>query len=69
MFDRVIVGSDGFDGGRDALVFARVLQPLALQLVSDYPASLTPARDSDRRFDDLLRDDAVRTLARAHAVR
>ena len=65
MFDRVIVGIDGYDGGRDALVFARALQSDALALVSAYPASLTPARGSDRRFDDLLRDDAVRRLEAA----
>jgi nucleotide-binding universal stress UspA family protein len=65
MFDRIIVGIDGYDGGRDALSFARTLQPGGLRLISAYPATVTPVPGSDRSFDELLRDDAVRRLEAA----
>ena len=65
MFGTVIVGIDGYDGGRDALAFARTLEPDELHLVSAYPADRVISRASLRGFDELLRDDALRRLEAA----
>jgi nucleotide-binding universal stress UspA family protein len=65
MFGTVIVGIDGYDGGRDALAFARSLEPDELHLVSAYPVDQVVTRASLRGFDELLRDDALRRLEAA----
>ncbi len=65
MFGTVIVGIDGYDGGRDALAFARSLKPDQLYLVSAYPVDRIVTRASVRDFDELLREDALRRLESA----
>lgn len=63
MFDRVIAGFDGFDGGRDAIALAVGLRPQHLTIVMVYGPQATVASSTVARYWDLLRDDAERRLA------
>ena len=65
MFGTVIVGIDGYDGGREALAFARSLEPEEIVLISAYPVDPIVARASVRGYDELLRDYALRRLEAA----
>lgn len=65
MFHLVIAGIDGYDGGRDAAAFARVLEPDEIHLVSAYPVDRIRTRAALRGYDELLRDDTVRRLEAA----
>lgn len=63
MFNKVIVGDDGLDGGADALALARAIAPDAeLILASAYPWDETPSRFAQLGYGNLLRDDTVEAL-------
>jgi nucleotide-binding universal stress UspA family protein len=63
MFNKVIVGDDGLDGGADALALARAIAPDAeLILASAYPWDETPSRFAQLGYGNLLRDDTVAAL-------
>jgi nucleotide-binding universal stress UspA family protein len=79
MFNRVIVGVDGRQGGRDALALAARLAPLfdgELIAVHAYPYDLFTTRGTTPDFEtimhgsaeDLLTDELERTHVAAHAV-
>jgi nucleotide-binding universal stress UspA family protein len=63
MFNKVIVGDDGLDGGADALALARALAPDAeLILASAYPWDATPSRFMQLGYGNILRDDTIKAL-------
>lgn len=63
MFNKVIVGDDGLDGGADALALARALAPDAeLILASAYPWDATPSRFMQLGYGNILRDDSEKAL-------
>jgi nucleotide-binding universal stress UspA family protein len=63
MFNKVIVGDDGLDGGANALALARAIAPDAeLILASAYPWDETPSRFAQLGYGNLLRDDTVEAL-------
>jgi nucleotide-binding universal stress UspA family protein len=63
MFNKVIVGDDGLDGGADALALARAIASDAeLILASAYPWDETPSRFAQLGYGNLLRDDTVEAL-------
>jgi nucleotide-binding universal stress UspA family protein len=63
MFNKVIVGDDGHDGGADALALARALAPGAeLILATAYPFDPAPSRFMQLGYGNLLRDDALKAL-------
>jgi nucleotide-binding universal stress UspA family protein len=65
MFHQVIVGVDGFDGGRDATALARALGARRIVLVDAYPIDLTAQRRPVRAFEEALNDDAMRRVEAA----
>jgi nucleotide-binding universal stress UspA family protein len=67
MFDRVIAGFDGYDGGRDAIALATRLRPQHLIVVMAYGPQTIIAPSSVLDYWDDLRDDAKRRLAAACA--
>jgi len=63
MFNTVIVGDDGLDGGADALALARAIAPGAeLILASAYPWDATPSRFLQLGYGNILRDDTTKAL-------
>jgi nucleotide-binding universal stress UspA family protein len=63
MFNKVIVGDDGLEGGADALALARALAPDAeLILASAYPWDATPSRFLQLGYGNILRDDTKAAL-------
>jgi nucleotide-binding universal stress UspA family protein len=63
MFNKVIVGDDGLDGGADALALARAIAPDAeLILATAYPWDATPSRFLQLGYGNILRDDTVKAL-------
>lgn len=67
MFSNVIVGVDGYDGGRDALRLAKALSTSRLTLVGAYPRDEIPLRGSPPGYESLLRSDVQDALASAAA--
>jgi nucleotide-binding universal stress UspA family protein len=65
MFERVVVGIDGFDGGRDALQLAKALCDGRATLVGAYPADPVRSRASVAAYERLLRDDLEHVLEAA----
>lgn len=67
MFNKIVIGFDGRDGGADAFVLARMLasNETELVLVHVYPFEHTPSRAVALDYDALLRDDAHKLLADA----
>jgi nucleotide-binding universal stress UspA family protein len=67
MFERIVVGVDGRQGGEDALVLARLLARGSgrLVLVHAYPAELLASRAAELDYERVVRDDARRLLAEA----
>jgi nucleotide-binding universal stress UspA family protein len=62
MFDTIIVGVDGREGGRDALALAGLFQrkfDSALVAVAAYPYDPFPSRASSRAFDTIVARDAT----------
>ena len=62
MFDTIIVGVDGREGGRDALALAGLLErkfDSALVAVVAYPYDPFPSRASSRAFDAIVARDAT----------
>jgi nucleotide-binding universal stress UspA family protein len=68
MFDHVIVGIDGTDGGLDAVALARLLGARRLTLVSAYPGDPAPAPDDSQIDDTAVRGDALDDLEDARAA-
>lgn len=65
MFDKVIVGVDGRQGGRDAVALALRFAPAeALVLANAYPYERHPGRAALEGFDHLLRDESRGLLER-----
>ncbi|HEX7298285.1 MAG TPA: universal stress protein [Solirubrobacteraceae bacterium] len=67
MFDKVIVGVDGREGGRDALAFAAALARVSastLVAVRAYPYETHPSRASVRGFEEQIRSDTLADLER-----
>jgi nucleotide-binding universal stress UspA family protein len=65
MFDTIIVGVDGREGGRDALALAGLLQrkfDSALVAVVAYPYDPFPSRASSRAFDTIVARDATQAV-------
>lgn len=63
MFQKVIVGVDGQDGGRAAIALAQGLAPGAqLTLVSSYPYDDGPSRAGVLGYANLLREEALALL-------
>ncbi|HEU4976966.1 MAG TPA: universal stress protein [Baekduia sp.] len=62
MFQNVIVGVDGREGGRDAIALARALGPAGITLVASYPAERTRWRGAVEGYFELLRKDADELL-------
>jgi nucleotide-binding universal stress UspA family protein len=64
MFDNIIVGIDGSDGGRDALALARKLARATarLVLVTAFPHDEVLNRGSSPGFESLLREDVDNAL-------
>jgi nucleotide-binding universal stress UspA family protein len=65
MFERVIAGIDGCDGGRDAAALGRWLGPEELHLLCAYPVDPMRTRAALRAYDDAIREDALRRLEAA----
>lgn len=66
MFEKLIVGVDGREGGRDAIALARVLARATgarLTLVHAYPHDPLLSRAANRDFDQAARDAALNLLA------
>ena len=61
-FEHAVVGIDGRHGGRDAIALAQVLAAARLTLVSAYSYDPTISPSSRKRFEQILRDDTVRSL-------
>jgi nucleotide-binding universal stress UspA family protein len=66
-FDRLIVGIDGRDGGRDAVALARTLAgpETEITLLNAYAYDSAPSRGSLGGYERLLRDESDELLARA----
>ena len=64
MFDRIIVGVDGSDGGRDALALARHLAHAnsTLVLVTAFPRDEILSRGTGGGYETLVREDVDRAL-------
>jgi nucleotide-binding universal stress UspA family protein len=65
MFDTIIVGVDGREGGRDALALAGLLQrkfDSALVAVVAYPYDLFRSRASSQPLDTIVERDATRAV-------
>ena len=67
MYTKIVVGIDGARGGTDALALARDLggSDAELILVTAYPYETHPTRASVGGYEELLREDADKTLAAA----
>jgi nucleotide-binding universal stress UspA family protein len=65
MFNNVIAGVDGFDGGRDAIALAQALGPDRLTLVGVPPHDPQRFRGSVAGYERLIREDMVRALEAA----
>jgi nucleotide-binding universal stress UspA family protein len=65
MFNSIIVGVDGREGGRDAIALARALAApgARLVLVNAYPYDVAPSRASSGAYDAALRDATEELLA------
>jgi nucleotide-binding universal stress UspA family protein len=67
MFDRIIVGVDGREGGRDALAFAAAVARLSggvLIAVRAYPHETHPTRASVGGYEEQIRTDTLADLER-----
>lgn len=68
MFTRLVVGIDGFEGGEDALVLARMIARTRgggeLILVHAYASELLPSRAAERDYEAAVRAEAEAMLAR-----
>jgi nucleotide-binding universal stress UspA family protein len=66
MFRKIVVGVDGLDGGDDALALARVLagEEADITAVNAFPHDSQRTRASMPRYEDLMRDDALKMLRR-----
>jgi nucleotide-binding universal stress UspA family protein len=67
MFDRIIVGVDGREGGRDALVLAATLARIsegALIAARAYPQETRPSRASVGGYEEQIRADTLADLER-----
>jgi nucleotide-binding universal stress UspA family protein len=65
MFDTILVGVDGAEGGRDALALARTFQRTFRSLVvavTAYPAYTFPSRTTSRRSNTVLARDTEALL-------
>jgi nucleotide-binding universal stress UspA family protein len=67
MFDNVIVGIDGQDGGRDALALARALGGTRITLATAYPGDRWAGRGHAPPWDAGLYDHALRMLEATRA--
>ena len=67
MFNRVIAGFDGFDGGRDAIALAAALRPKHLTVLMAYGPQMSVAPPTIDRHWDALVPDAERYVAAASA--
>lgn len=67
MFNRVIAGFDGFDGGRDAIALAAALRPKHLTVLMAYGPQMSVAPPTIDRHWDALVPDAERYVATASA--
>lgn len=67
MFDHVIAGFDGRDGGRDAIALAVALRPRRLTILMAYGPDTMVAPTMSSDYWDVLRDSAEQTLATACA--
>jgi nucleotide-binding universal stress UspA family protein len=69
MFDKIIVGIDGSDGGRDALALAKDLggATAELVLVTAFPHDEILNRASSDGYEKVLRDDADKALLESAA--
>jgi nucleotide-binding universal stress UspA family protein len=67
MFDRVIAGFDGFDGGRDAIALAAALRPKDLTILMVYGTQIMAQPQPSSADWDPLREDAERQVAAAAA--
>jgi len=68
MFDRVIAGVDGREGGHDAIALATALSSASVTLVGAYPADEVRSRASLAAYERLLREDCERTLEEARSA-
>jgi nucleotide-binding universal stress UspA family protein len=65
MFNRVIAGFDGYDGGRDAIFLAQRLRPERLTVLMAYGAQTVVAPTAALTYWEECRADARRRLAAA----
>jgi len=67
MFDKVIVGYDGRDGGKDAVALALQLAggDAEIVLVTGFPHEEYPNRATQRDFERAMREDAEKILGEA----
>src|SRR3954454_6956045 len=65
MFNNVIAGVDGFDGGRDAIALAQAVGAGRLTLVGVHPHDPFRTRGSVAGYETLLHDDTLRALEAA----
>jgi nucleotide-binding universal stress UspA family protein len=62
MFNNVIVGVNGFDGGRDAVALAQALWPARLTLVGVHDQDPFRTRASNAGYEREVREDTIRML-------
>lgn len=62
MFQNVIAGVDGYDGGRDAVALAKALGTARLTLLGAYPSDTIRTRSSMTGYEELQREDTQRAL-------
>lgn len=67
MFDRVLIGVDGHDGGRDAIALAKVLAPGRAQLILGYvyPSEAYVWRGGTPAYAPMEHDEALTVLEQA----
>ncbi|QEC49799.1 universal stress protein [Baekduia soli] len=68
MYEHVIAGFDGHDGGRDAIVLAAALKPGRITIVSAYGPATSMSPLATNAFWEALHDEATKNLEAARAA-